>query len=200
MTGGFPVQTLRHLAKLVAFLICLGGDPVGEGNSVSTQPCRLVRGTARDPIPTNFRGSATSCWVSLSQNIRISYLRGNAMGSHPINLAIRFLIELSTLLTMGVWGWRQSEGWLWFILAFGIPIIFAVVWGTFAVPNDPSRSGKAPIPVPGIVRLLLELAFFAVGTWALYQMEYQLLSLSFGTIVVVHYLVSYNRVGWLIQQ
>jgi hypothetical protein len=52
------------------------------------------------------------------------------MGSHPINLAIRFLLELSALLAMGVWGWRQSEGWLRFVLALGIPIIVAVVWGT----------------------------------------------------------------------
>ena len=122
------------------------------------------------------------------------------MGSHPINLTIRFLLELSTLLAMGVWGWRQSEGWFRFVLAFGIPLLFAVVWGVFAVPNDPSRSGKAPVPVPGIVRLILELTFFAIGTWMLYQMGYPRLSLIFGTVVVVHYLVSYDRIGWLIQQ
>lgn len=122
------------------------------------------------------------------------------MGSHPINLAIRFILELSTLLVVGVWGWRQSEGWFRFVLALGIPILFAVVWGIFAVPNDPSRSGGAPIPIPGMVRLLLELAFFAIGAWMLYQMGYPSLSLIFGTIIVVHYLVSYDRVSWLIQQ
>ena len=55
--------------------------------------------------------------------------KGCAMGSHPINLAIRFLLELSALLAMGVWGWRQSEGWFRFLLALGIPVIAAVVWG-----------------------------------------------------------------------
>ncbi len=122
------------------------------------------------------------------------------MGSHPINLTIRFLIEVSTLLAVGVWGWRQSEGWFRFVLALGIPIIFAAMWGTFAVPNDPSRSGEAPVPVSGKVRLILELVFFAIGTWTLYQMGNPPLSLIFGTIVVVHYLVSYDRVNWLIQQ
>ena len=68
------------------------------------------------------------------------------MGSHPINLALRFLLELSALFAMGVWGWRYSEGWLRFVLALSIPIIAAVLWGTFAVPDDPSRSGGAPIP------------------------------------------------------
>lgn len=122
------------------------------------------------------------------------------MGSHPINLFIRFLLELSILLAMGVWGWRQTDGWFQFVLALGIPIIFAAVWGTFAVPNDPSRLGRAPVPVPGIVRLILELAFFTIGTWMLYNMGYLSLSPIFGVIVVIHYLVSYDRVIWLIQQ
>ena len=122
------------------------------------------------------------------------------MGTHPINLAIRFLLELSALLTMGIWGWRQSEGWFRFILALGIPIIAAVIWAIFAVPNDPSRSGKAPIPVLGLIRLILELVFFAIGTWMLYQMDYPLISLIFGSTAVIHYLFSYDRLRWLIQQ
>ena len=122
------------------------------------------------------------------------------MGSHPINLAIRFLLELSALLTMGVWGWRQSEGWFRFVLALGIPIIVAVVWGTFAVPNDPSRSGAAPIAVPGILRLAIELVVFALAIWALYDLGYTRLSWILGIIVAIHYITSYDRVLWLIAQ
>ena len=66
------------------------------------------------------------------------------MGSHPINLAFRFLLELAALVASGFWGWRQSDGGFRYILAIGIPVFLAVVWGTFAVPNDPSRSGKSP--------------------------------------------------------
>ena len=51
------------------------------------------------------------------------------MGSHPINLILRFLLEISALVSAGMWGWKQSEGWLRFILAIGIPIIFATIWG-----------------------------------------------------------------------
>ncbi|MES0489521.1 MAG: YrdB family protein [Leptospirales bacterium] len=122
------------------------------------------------------------------------------MGSHPINLAVRFLLELSALVAMGAWGWRQTDGWFRFVLALGVPLIFAVMWGTFAVPDDPSRSGKAPVPVPGMVRLTLELAFFTIGTWMLYQSGYPTPGFIFGVVVVVHYLVSYDRVSWLIQQ
>ena len=122
------------------------------------------------------------------------------MGSHPINLAIRFLLEVSALLAMGLWGWRQSEGWLRFVLAFGIPLIMAVVWGTFAVPNDPSRSGEALIAVPGILRLVIELAIFAFAIWALYDLEYTRISLILGIIVALHYIASYDRILWLVKQ
>ena len=122
------------------------------------------------------------------------------MGSHPINLAIRFLLELSALLAMGVWGWRQSAGWLRFLLAIGIPIIAAAVWGTFAVAGDPSRSGAAPIAVPGILRLVIELAFFSFATWAIYDLGFTGLSWVLGIIVALHYIVSYDRILWLIKQ
>ena len=49
------------------------------------------------------------------------------MGSHPINLIFRFLLELSALTTIGVWAWKQNDGWLKFILAFGIPFIIAII-------------------------------------------------------------------------
>ena len=34
------------------------------------------------------------------------------MGSHPINLTIRFLLELSALAAIGIWGWNQSDDWI----------------------------------------------------------------------------------------
>jgi len=122
------------------------------------------------------------------------------MGSHPINLVIRFLLELSSLLAMGVWGWRQSESWFRFLLALSVPIIAAVVWGTFAVPGDPSRSGAAPIAVPGFLRLAIELAYFSFATWAIYDLGFTGLSRILGIIVVLHYIISYDRIIWLIMQ
>lgn len=122
------------------------------------------------------------------------------MGSHPINLAIRFLLEIAALLAVAVWGWRQSDSWLKFVLALGIPIILAIVWGTFAVPGDPSRSGAAPVAVPGILRLVIELAIFALAVWTLYDLGYINLSLILGIIVALHYIISYDRILWLIKQ
>jgi hypothetical protein len=122
------------------------------------------------------------------------------MGSHPINLAVRFILELAAWGAMGYWGWTQAEGPLRFVLAIGLPVAAAAIWGTFAVPNDPSRSGRAPVPVPGVVRLGIELVTFGFGAWALYDTGSTTLSLIFAAIVVVHYLVSYDRVAWLIRQ
>ena len=122
------------------------------------------------------------------------------MGSHPINLMVRFLLELAALSATGVWGWKLSDGWIRFVLALGIPIIIAAIWGTFAVPNDPSRSGSAPIVVPGIVRLAIELSIFAFATWALNDLGYIRLSWILGILVVLHYIFSYDRVRWLLSQ
>ena len=122
------------------------------------------------------------------------------MGSNPVNLAVRFLLEVAGLAAIGYWGWTQSDGMLRFLLAIGLPVLTAVLWYTFAVPDDPSRSGKAPVPVPGIIRLALELAFFAFATWALYDTGLTTLSLILAVAVVVHYAVSYDRIAWLLRQ
>ena len=122
------------------------------------------------------------------------------MGSHPINLAVRFILELCALASVGIWGWTQTDGWLKFVFVFSFPIILATIWGVFAVPNDPSRSGNAPIPTLGIVRLIIELGIFAIAIWSLYNMEFIKLSFVFGTVVLIHYILSYDRIVWLMSQ
>ena len=121
------------------------------------------------------------------------------MGSHPINLAVRFSLEMVALFAMGYWGWTQHEGivrWLW---AIGLPLIVAVAWGTFAVPDDPSRSGNAPIPVPGLVRLLLEMAFFAVAVIAFIASQRVNAGVTLAVITIIHYVISYDRILWLLK-
>jgi len=119
------------------------------------------------------------------------------MGSHPLNLALRFLLELAALLSLGLWGWRQNEGWFGLVLAFCIPVLVAVIWGTLAVPDDPSRSGSAPVAVAGALRLAIELLVFAAAVWALFDMGFAEIGWTLGIIVVIHYLSSYDRLLWL---
>lgn len=122
------------------------------------------------------------------------------MGSHPINLMIRFILELLALAAVGFWAWKSFDGILQYILGIGLPIIMTIIWGTFAVPDDPSRSGKAPIPVSGTLRLLIEFLFFALATWSLYDLQEIELSSIFGGLVIIHYLVSYDRISWLLSK
>jgi hypothetical protein len=122
------------------------------------------------------------------------------MGSHPLNLALRFLLEIGALVTIGYWGFSQHAGfWRW-LLGLGGPLVVAVLWGTFAVPGDPSRSGRAPVPVHGALRLVLELAVFGFGVWALFDAGSTLLALVFAGLTIVHYALSYDRIAWLIRQ
>ena len=120
------------------------------------------------------------------------------MGSHPINLGVRFLLELAALMSYGMWGYKFTDGWPRYVLALAIPVVFAALWGIFAVPDDPSRSGAAPVVTPGLIRLLLELLFFACATWALYDMGMHKSGLALGIIVILHYIISYDRILWLL--
>jgi hypothetical protein len=122
------------------------------------------------------------------------------MHKHPLNLAFRFLLEITALIAMGIWGWQISDLFIRFLLVWGIPVFAAVLWGLIAVPGDPSRSGKAPIPVPGAIRLIIELGFFAFATWIFYRLNYSLLCFAMGGAVVFHYLISWERVLWLLRQ
>ena len=117
-----------------------------------------------------------------------------------INLAFRFVLELIGLGTIGAWGWHQGEGWPRILLAVGLPLAAGAIWGTFNVRDDPSRSGTAPVPVPGIVRLLIELGFFGFAVWALFDMGLDTWAWSLGLAILVHYAASHRRVGWLLSR
>lgn len=106
---------------------------------------------------------------------------------------------MTVLFAVGLWGWTQHDGWLKYLFVVGLPVFFAVVWGVFAVPNDPSRSGKTVVKTPGWIRLILELAIFGFGTWAFYQSGFHVVSWVFVSVVVIHYLASYDRINWLLR-
>ena len=119
------------------------------------------------------------------------------MGQNPANLVLRFLLEIAGLYCMGYWGWIRHEGFLRYLLAFALPLLAAVVWGTFRVPGD----GGAPrIRVSGGVRLLIEIVFFGLATWALFDSGAATAAWIFGGLAVFHYLISYDRIGWLLKQ
>ena len=120
------------------------------------------------------------------------------MEMNSINLVVRFLLEVVALISMGMWSYKQSDGWLAIAIAIVVPLMAAAVWGTFNVLDDPSRSGAAPIEVVGLMRLLIELSFFCLAAAAIYYIGYTKISLIFTAVVIAHYVVSYERVLWLL--
>jgi hypothetical protein len=121
------------------------------------------------------------------------------MASHPLNLILRFVFELSALAALGFWGWQYASGW-WgqYALAISLPAAAAIVWGAFAVPNDPSRGGVGLVSVPGVVRILLELVLFSLAVWVLFDVGAVALGWGLGAAVAFHYVVSVDRLVWLI--
>ena len=122
------------------------------------------------------------------------------MSKHPLNSAVRFLLELVAIAAFGIWGYHQSDTGLKILLAILLPLGFALLWGVFAVKNDPSRSGKTVVQTPGILRLLLELGLFGAAAWMMLDLNYSLVALIFGLSVVIHYFVSFDRIAWLLKQ
>ena len=120
-----------------------------------------------------------------------------SMANNPLNLALRFILELIGLYALGYWGWTQNTGITRYVLVVGLPLLAAALWGTFRVPNDP---GKATVAVPGVVRLLLEAVYFTAATLAFYTAGQENWALIFGIVVLAHYVISYDRILWLLKQ
>jgi hypothetical protein len=118
------------------------------------------------------------------------------MANNPINLGARFFLELAMLFNLGYWGWTQHQGLPRYLLAFGLPLAAAVLWGVFRVPGDPR---DAPVAVPGALRLGLELFLFGAAIWALYASDKSAWGTIMLIVVVTHYLVSYDRVRLLLK-
>ena len=122
------------------------------------------------------------------------------MSKNPINGLVRFLMELVALLTFGKWGYSLSDTWLAILLAIFMAALFAGLWGVFAVKDDPSRSGKTVVPTPGPVRLALELILFGSATWMLFKLGLHTPAWILGSVTILHYAISYDRIIWLMKQ
>ena len=113
------------------------------------------------------------------------------MSQNPINLGLRFLLELAAWAAMGYWGWTQHTGIARWLLAIGLPLVAMTVWGVFRVPTE---SGKGVVAVPGIVRLIIEVIEFGGAVWLLFDAGRPQLAGIFGGLLMLHYAASYDYV------
>ena len=122
------------------------------------------------------------------------------MAQNPLNLAVRFALEMIALASYSYYGWTLIDGALRILPTVAFPLIGAALWGVFAVPGDKSRSGNTVVPTPGPARLLLEVGFFAAATLAMWASISVTLALTFAAVVILHYALSYDRVMWLLNK
>jgi len=118
------------------------------------------------------------------------------MAKNPINLAVRFVLELAAWASFGYWGWTQHEGVVRWILAIGMPVIVMINWATFREPGHP---GDASVAVPGIVRLGIEALTFGCAVLLLIFSGRQEWALILGIAVLIHYALSYDYVWDLLR-
>ena len=116
------------------------------------------------------------------------------------NHALRFGLELAAICGLAAWAWRSTDDVARWLGVFLLPVAAMAIWTVFNVPDDPSRSGGAPVEIPGWLRLAIEIAILGASTAALVARGPLWFGLTVGGLTVVHYLASTARLDWLLQQ
>jgi hypothetical protein len=109
---------------------------------------------------------------------------------------LRFALEIVANIAIGrvAFLWR---GWPAVAVAVTASLL---AWGVFNVPGDPSRSGQAPVRVPGAVRLAIETAVFAAGSFGLWRTAQPAWALGFAGVTLLHYIATWRRVRWIVSR
>ena len=115
------------------------------------------------------------------------------MANHPLNLAFRFLLELIGLGSMAWSSYHYFQSPYKLIFAIIFPLLFAFLWAGFRFRPD---HGKGLIYISGIARLLLEFLLFAIAVKFLLIVGEKDFAWVFLSCLIVHYLLSYDRI-WL---
>ncbi len=112
------------------------------------------------------------------------------MANNPIVLGLRFCLELAMLWIYGMLGWSLGRGPLAVVLAIGLPLAAAIVWGALISP-------RAAVAAPGWVRLAAEAGLFAGATWALAASGSPWSAAVFAALVIIQSAAAYDRIARL---
>jgi hypothetical protein len=101
------------------------------------------------------------------------------------NLALRFLLELCALVSLGYWCFKPgSEAIAKVALGIGVPLVAAVAWGVFVAP-------RAPVALPGVLVLLLQVMVFGSAAAGLAATGHRTLALAFAVVVAINAILMY---------
>ncbi len=103
-----------------------------------------------------------------------------------INLGLAFVLELVGLAVFAWWGWNAgSNTALRLVLALGLPVFAAVLWGLFAAPT--ANYGSP------VVTAVVKVAFFGLASLALWDLDHHVLAGAFVLVVAANFVII--RVG-----
>ncbi|OLO27659.1 hypothetical protein BTR23_19510 [Alkalihalophilus pseudofirmus] len=109
-----------------------------------------------------------------------------------VNLGARFLLEICALGVIAFLGWKMGSGFFSKItLSVSFTLIVMVIWGIFGSP-------KAPFPLNGGYRMLLELGIFGIAVVGLYVSGKPLLAILFASVIIVNRLLSFPTLPCLV--
>ena len=102
------------------------------------------------------------------------------------NLLLAFLAELVALGIFAWWGWETGGTTLvrW-LLAVGLPLVTAIVWGRFAAPTATRTTPAA--------RWTVKVLVFGLAGAALWSLVHPLLAVGFVVVVAVNLLIIHTQ-------
>jgi hypothetical protein len=116
---------------------------------------------------------------------------------HPADLGLRLAVEVGALA--GTW-WSVAHlvgGPAGAVAGAVAAVLAASAWVTFATLDDPSRSGRAPVPVSGRTRLLLEAVVLLGPVAGLLVTDQAGAGLVLGAAVALHQVTGRARLRWM---
>ncbi len=78
-----------------------------------------------------------------------------------LNLLLIFVLELVAIVAFGIWGWHTGSGAVRIVLAAGLPLLTAVLWGLFA-----ARNPRYDVPAAALIVKVLVFGGAALALWA----------------------------------
>jgi len=86
---------------------------------------------------------------------------------------------------LGYWGFKTGDGTIAKVgLGIGVPLLAAVVCGTFVAPN-------APVSMPGVLSLLLQVIIFGLAAASLAATGHPRLTWVFVAVVAINAILMY---------
>ncbi|WP_427887423.1 YrdB family protein [Kribbella sp. GL6] len=101
------------------------------------------------------------------------------------NLLLAFLVEILALGVFARWGWVTGGTTATrILLAVGLPVVAAVLWGLFAAPT--ANRGQIP-------RWIVKILVFALTGAALWSLGHPLLALAFLLVVAANLAIIHTQ-------